>query len=71
MKEVFSYSSSKFKFVIFEHNQLFYLRKPESKNNILRCDNINIAKAYIEGYQKCMDSLPEEAYRLIKSEGVM
>lgn len=71
MKEVFSYSSSKFKFVILEHGGLFYLRKPNSKNNILRCDNINIAKSYIDGYQKAIDLLPAEAYRLIKSEGVI
>lgn len=67
MKQVFSFSGSLMKFVILEHNGLFHLRKSEKEATILRCDNINIAKAYIEGFQKCIDLLPSEAYKICKS----
>lgn len=68
MKEVFSFSGSLMKFVILEHNGIFHLRKSPKDPSILRCDNINIAKAYIEGFQKCIDLLPSEAYKLCKSD---
>jgi len=67
MKQVFGFSGSLIKFVILEHKGLFYLRKSENGPNILKCDNINIAKAYIDGFQKCIESLPSEAYKICKS----
>lgn len=66
MKEVFSFSGSLMKFVILEHNGIFHLRKSPKETTILRSDNINIAKAYIDGFQKCIDLLPMEAYKICK-----
>lgn len=67
MKEVFSFSGSLMKFIILEHKGIFYLRKSKEGSNILKCDNINIAKAYIDGFMKCIDMLPTEAYKLCKT----
>lgn len=68
MKQVFGYSGSLMKFVIMEHGGIFHLRKSPESSTILRCDNINIAKAYIDGFQKCIDLLPSDAYQLCKKD---
>ena len=66
MKEVYDYTSSQFEFLVFEHNKIFYLRKKNSDHNILRCDDVRIAKSWIDGFQKCVELLPMDAYKIIK-----
>lgn len=70
LKEVFSYSGTLAKFTIFEHGIYFHLRKTGNNRDVLRCDNIQIAKAYIDGYTKFIDELPLEVYRILKSKNV-